>query len=53
MDNKEVQLECGPKLQKGHSKVNYADPPLGHSMPNHNGRPLQISTNLVCRYSTS
>ena len=28
MDNKEVRLECSPKLQKGHSKVNCADPPL-------------------------
>ena len=28
MDNKEVQLECTPKLLKGPLEVNYADPPL-------------------------
>ena len=52
MDNKEVQLECDPKLQKGHSKVNYADPPLGYSMPNHDKKmddPFRYPQNLVCR----
>ena len=28
MNNKEVRLECSPKLVKGHSEVNCAHPPL-------------------------